>query len=292
MACAGDGDSPDWHSAMNVAASCQSARGRRRVLGGPWPVGVTAASWRGPVPSGVARAGRPPWPFRAKAERADRQRRGPPRAHRARLPARAAQFAPDSGSRPCAREDPRRQAHGALRAPLTDSEESLHRQGTALCPLLRLWAVGPVESCPDGARGFIAADAPVGSEGADDIEPVMACGVTYPWTRGTTVVLDFDPGVVAWADLGPDGEGAAGQPRVAVEGGVRRQFGGAEDHIVCHRALVEHCTQVDANDADVLGGARVGDAGGQRECSVCWHVHQSSLDAPGHGLPTERTLNL
>ena len=39
-------------------------------------------------------------------------------------------------------------------------------------------AVGPVESCPDGAGGVVAVDAPVGSEGADDIEPMMPCGVT------------------------------------------------------------------------------------------------------------------
>src|SRR5215472_16764921 len=34
------------------------------------------------------------------------------------------------------------------------------------------------------------------------------------------------------ADLGPDGEGAPGQPRTAVDSGVGREFGGAEDHIV------------------------------------------------------------
>jgi len=73
--------------------------------------------------------------------------------------------------------------------------------------------------------------------------------------------------------------------------GVGREFGGAEDHIVCHRALVEYYAQVSADDVDVLGGAWVSDAGSQGECSQCWHVHQSSLDAPGHGLPTERTLN-
>src|SRR5215831_9943995 len=120
---------------------------------------------------------------------------------------------------------------------------------------------------------------------------MMSCGATYPWARGTTVVLDFNPGVVTWVDLGPDGEGPAGQPRAAVGGGVGRELGGAEDHIVCHRAFMEYCTQVGADDADVLGGAWVGDAGGQCECSGCWHGHQSSLVAPGHGLPTERTLN-
>jgi hypothetical protein len=115
--------------------------------------------------------------------------------------------------------------------------------------------------------------------------------VTYSWARGTPTILHLNPGVITWADLGSDGEGAAGHPGAAVGGGVGREFGGAEDHVVCHGALVEYCAQVGANDADVLGGAWVGDAGGQCECSVCWHVHQSSLIAPGHGLPTERTLN-
>src|SRR5262249_39175190 len=108
---------------------------------------------------------------------------------------------------------------------------------------------------------------------------------------GTAIVLDFDPGTITWTDLDPDGEGPAGQPGAAVEGGVGGEFGGAEDHIVCHGALVEDCTQVGANEADVLGGAWVGGAGGQCECSGCWHVHRSSLVAPGDGLPTERTLN-
>src|SRR5215831_13343596 len=121
---------------------------------------------------------------------------------------------------------------------------------------------------------MIAADTPVGREGADNVEPMMPCGVIYPRAHGTTIVLDFDQGVVAWADLGSDDEGATGQPRAAVDDSVGREFGGAEDQIVCHGALVKHCTQVGANDADVLRGAWVGDAGGQCECSGCWHVHQ------------------
>jgi hypothetical protein len=79
-------------------------RGWRGVRRGLWPVGVTAASWCGSVPRGrgwpAARRGR----HRTKAERADRQRRGSPRAHRARLSARAAQFTPDSGLRQRARD--------------------------------------------------------------------------------------------------------------------------------------------------------------------------------------------
>src|SRR5262249_10843157 len=147
------------------------------------------------------------------------------------------------------------------------------------------------ESCPDGADVVTAVDAPIRSEGTDNIEPMMPCRVTYRWVGGATVVFDFDQGVVTWADLGPDGEGAAGQTGAAVNGGVGRECGGGGDHIVCHGALVEHGAQVSADEADVLGGAGVGDAGGQCKCSGCWHVHRSSLIAPGHGLPPERTLN-
>jgi hypothetical protein len=51
--------------------------------------------------------------------------------------------------------------------------------------------------------------------------------------------LDLDPGVLAWADLGSDGEGTAGQAGVAVEGGVRGEFGGAEDDLVGYRTASE-----------------------------------------------------
>jgi hypothetical protein len=84
----------------------------------------------------------------------------------------------------------------------------------------QLWAIGPGESCPDRAGGVVAIDAPVGGEGADDIEPVMSCRVTRLWSPWTAAVFDFNLGVIAWADSGSDGEGAAGQAGAAVEDGV------------------------------------------------------------------------
>ena len=87
-----------------------------RVLCRPRPVGVTAASWCGRCPGHAcpaARRGR----HRTKAERADRQRREPPRAHRP--PARPGRLpTPDSDARQRDSGPSRRQAHGALRAPL------------------------------------------------------------------------------------------------------------------------------------------------------------------------------
>jgi hypothetical protein len=136
MISAGDGllaDTPRW----TFAASCRE----RRELGarsgaGRGRLDMTAASWCGRCPGHVcpaARRGR----FRTKAERADRQRRESPRAPRAREPDRAAQFIPDSASRQHAVDYPRRQAHGALRAPLKTLEifvtGSWQHPGSILC---------------------------------------------------------------------------------------------------------------------------------------------------------------
>src|SRR5258708_40244724 len=98
---------------------------------------------------------------------------------------------------------------------------------TRMRALLWLRLFGPVESGPDGAGGVVAVDAPVGGEGADDVESVGPVGVGDGWGPGAAVVLDFDAGAVAWIDSGSDGEGGAGQARVAVDGGVGREFGGA-----------------------------------------------------------------
>src|SRR5262249_42514767 len=57
---------------------------------------------------------------RPKAERADRQRRESLRARHARPPDRTAQFTPKASAPQRAQDDLRRQAHGALRAPVTD----------------------------------------------------------------------------------------------------------------------------------------------------------------------------
>ena len=95
----------------------------------PRMVGVTVASWCGrcpgpPVPT--ARRGR----RRPKAERADRQRRESLRARHARLPDRTAQFTTKATVRQRAQDDLRRQAHGALRAPLKTLEKVLTDRGT------------------------------------------------------------------------------------------------------------------------------------------------------------------
>ena len=86
-------------------------------------------------------------------------------------------------------------------------------------------------------RRTVALDAPVGSKSADYIEPVMSRRAARPRGPRTTVVLDFDMGMVAWRDSGADGEGATWQARAAVEGSVGSEFGGAEDHLVCNGAV-------------------------------------------------------
>src|SRR5258708_4890085 len=137
-----------------------------------------------------------------------------------------------------------------------------------VCPLtpwpglgVRSRLLGPVESRPDGAGGVVAVAAPRVGDGADDVQAVVPGWAGHGLGPGAVVVLDFDPGVVVWADGGADGEGAAGQAGTAVLGGVWRHFGGAQDHLVCPGAVVEGCAQVGADSADVLGAAGIGDLG-------------------------------
>src|SRR5690348_17178543 len=99
-----------------------------------------------------------------------------------------------------------------------------------------LW---PVEPCPGGSGCAVAFGAPVSGQGADDVESMVSSRVRDGWCPWAAAVFDFDPGVVAWADLGPDGEGAAGQARVAVEGGVGGQLRSAEDDLVGHGAVAQ-----------------------------------------------------
>jgi len=61
---------------------------------------------------------------------------------------------------------------------------------------------------------------------------------------------------------GPDSEGPTGEAGAAVLDGVGREFGGAQDHIVCSRADAENCAQVGADSTDVLGATGIGDLGG------------------------------
>jgi len=94
------------------------------------------------------------------------------------------------------------------------------------------------------------------------------------YVRVTAMCLDFNLNVMVLADGGPDGEGAAGQARMAVQGGVGREFGGAQDRVICPRIVAEHHAQVRAYSADVLSAAWVD--GSERGCVGCWGVHGSS----------------
>ena len=86
---------------------------------------------------------------------------------------------------------------------------------------------------------MVAFDAPVGSEGTDYVESVVSGGVVRSGGPRTAVVLDLDPGAMAYFNLSPDGEAAARQARAAVNGGVGRELGGAEDHVIGHRAVTK-----------------------------------------------------
>jgi hypothetical protein len=136
------------------AASCWSAGGWRGVRRAAAAGDVMAASWCGPVP-GVTCA-RPPAVAVIGLRRSGRTGNGesPPRAHRARLPARAAQFTPDSGPRQRARDHSRRKAHGALRAPLKTYRKFSRvggRQGRT--SIVRSQGVGRVGRGRQGRQG-------------------------------------------------------------------------------------------------------------------------------------------
>src|SRR5689334_2294035 len=96
------------------------------------------------------------------------------------------------------------------------------------------WAV---ESRPDGPAGLVAVDAPLIGDGANDVQSVVPSRINHSLIPWTAVVLDFYTGVVVRADDGADGEGAAGEAGAAVLGGVGGEFGGAQDHVVCPRAV-------------------------------------------------------
>jgi hypothetical protein len=100
----------------------------------------------------------------------------------------------------------------------------------------------PLPRCPQPYPAGWPRWTPFVGEAADDVQAVMPGRVAYRDGPGTAGVFDFDQGVVAQVDLGTDGEGAAGQAGVAVDGGVGREFGGAEDHVICQRAARSLCT--------------------------------------------------
>src|SRR5260370_14284747 len=119
-------------------------------------------------------------------------------------------------------------------------------------PGVRLRLLGPVESGPDGAGGVVGVAAPRVGDGADDVQAVVPGWAGHGLVPGAVVVLDFDPGVVAWADGGADGEGSAGQAGTAVVGGGGRHFGCAQDHVVVPLAVANGCAHVGTGSAGLL----------------------------------------
>ena len=111
----------------------------------------------------------------------------------------------------------------------------------------------PVEPGPARATGVVTVDAPFVGDGAHDIRAVMPGRVDHRLVPGASAIVYFDPGVAAAADNGLDGEGAAWQARVAVQGGVGCQFGGAQYRVICTRGVAEHRAQVCPDCSDVLG---------------------------------------
>jgi hypothetical protein len=106
----------------------------------------------------------------------------------------------------------------------------------------------------------VSVDAPLVGECANDIQAMLAGWVNHSLVPGSTAVFDFDPGEQVGGDRDPDGEGSAGQARVAVLGSVGGEFGGAKDHIVCPRAALKNLPQVSTYSADMLGTAGIDDA--------------------------------
>ena len=77
-------------------------------------------------------------------------------------------------------------------------------------------------------------------EGAEDVQAVVAGWVVRSRDPGTAVVFYLDADVVAaGVNRGSDGEGAAGEAGVAVQGGVGGQLGSADDHVVCSWAVMQ-----------------------------------------------------
>ena len=109
---------------------------------------------------------------------------------------------------------------------------------------------------------MVAVDAPLIGDGTNDVQSIVPGRIDHSLVPGTAVVLDFDPRVMVRADDGADGEGAAREAGAAVLGGVGGEFGGAQDHVIRPRAVIEDYAQVSADSTDVLGAAGIGDLGG------------------------------
>jgi hypothetical protein len=153
--------------------------------------------------------------------------------------------------------------------------------------------IRPVEPGPDRAATVIAVDSPLLGDSTDEVQAVVPGRVNHSLVPRAAVVLDFDPDEVVGADRSPDGEGTVREAGTAVLGGIGREFGDTENHVIDLRAVSEECTQVGADCVDVFSATRIGDLGDAlRECSGCWGVHGSSLRRLVQGLCSlERTLS-
>src|SRR6516164_4276454 len=135
------------------------------------------------------------------------------------------------------------------------------------CPRL----LRPVKSCPDGAGGLISLDAPLVGEGANDVQSVVPGRIDHSLIPRAAVIFDFDSGVQARTDRGPDSEGTPGQAGATVQYSVGRKLGSAEDHVVYSRAVSEYCAQVGSDSTDVFSAAGIGDVSGAwSDCPGCW----------------------
>jgi len=125
-----------------------------------------------------------------------------------------------------------------------------------------LLPIRPVKPGPDTSAGVVPFDAPGRGKSPDNIESVVLCHIARRGTPCATTVFNFDESVVAGADPDSDGEGTSDQARTAMDGGIGGEFGGADDHVVCHGAVVEQRPQAGADGSDVLGAAWVGGVAG------------------------------
>jgi len=108
----------------------------------------------------------------------------------------------------------------------------------------------------------VSVDAPLVGDGANDIQSMVPGRIDHSLVPRAAVVFDFDSGVMARANCGPDSEGTPGQAGTTVQGSVGREFRSAEDHVICSRAVSQYCAQVGSDSTDVLSAAGVGDVSG------------------------------
>jgi hypothetical protein len=103
---------------------------------------------------------------------------------------------------------------------------------------------------------------PLVGDGANDVQSMVPCRIDHSLVPWAAVVFDFDSGVKARADCGPDSEGTPRQAGATVQGSVGRELGSTEDNVVCSRAVSQYCAQVGSDSMDVLGAAGIGDVSG------------------------------